>query len=86
MDKVTAPVPPFVGIDVSKRRLDVHSRPSGESFAIDHDEEGMAVLVGRLTGLEPALIVLEATGGMEPTRGGRASGRPVTPGATGPML
>jgi transposase len=67
MDKVTAPVSPFVGIDVSKHRLDVHSRPSGERFAIDHDEEGVAVLVGRLAALAPApaLVVLEATGGLE---------------------
>jgi transposase len=67
MDKVTAPVLPFVGIDVSKHRLDVHSRPSGERFAIDHDEEGVAALVGRLAALAPApaLVVLEATGGME---------------------
>ena len=67
MDKVTAPVPPFVGIDVSKHRLDLHSRPSGEGFALDHDEEGVAALVRRLAALEPApaLIVLEATGGME---------------------
>ena len=35
MDK--APV--FVGIDVSKRRLDVHLRPAGESFTIDYDEK-----------------------------------------------
>lgn len=26
-----------VGIDVSKSRLDVHMRPSGESFAVAHD-------------------------------------------------
>ena len=40
-------------------------RPSGEHFALDYDDEGMATLVGRLAALEPALIVLEATGGLE---------------------
>src|SRR3954468_1139304 len=35
MDKV----PVFVGIDVSKHRLDIHLRPSGEGFTIDHGEE-----------------------------------------------
>ena len=32
--------PTFVGIDVSKDRLDVHARPSGESLTVDHDEAG----------------------------------------------
>jgi transposase len=63
MDKATAPT--FVGIDVSKRRLEGHVRPSGERFALDYDDEGMATLVGRLVALGPALIVLEATGGLE---------------------
>jgi transposase len=61
MDKV----PTFVGIDVAKRRLDVHLRPSGEGFTIDHDGEEVAALVARLATLEPTLVVLEATGGME---------------------
>jgi transposase len=63
MDKTTAPT--FVGIDVSKRRLEGHVRPSGERFALDYDDQGMATLVGRLVAREPALIVLEATGGLE---------------------
>jgi transposase len=65
MDKAPAPV--FVGIDVAKHSLDVHLRPFGERFAIDHDEQGVTALVGRLAALAPApaLIVLEATGGME---------------------
>ena len=41
MDKA----PLFVGIDVAKHRLDVHLRPSGESFAIDHGEEEVTALV-----------------------------------------
>ena len=63
MDKA----PTFVGIDVAKHSLDIHSRPSGESSTIDYDDENVAVLVGRLAALEPApaLVVLEATGGME---------------------
>src|SRR3954447_19221483 len=61
MDKA----PTFVGIDVAKHRLDVHLRPSGESFTIDYDEEEVAALVERLGALEPTLIVLEATGGLE---------------------
>jgi transposase len=63
MDK--APAPTFVGIDVSKHRLDIHLCPSGESFAADYDDEGVAGLVERLAALAPALVVLEATGGLE---------------------
>jgi transposase len=61
MDKA----PTFVGIDVAKRRLDVHLRPSGEGFAIDYGEEEVTALIERLVALEPTLVVLEATGGME---------------------
>ena len=55
----------FVGIDVAKDRLDVHVRPSGESFAVARDGETLAGLVERLAALAPALIVIEATGGYE---------------------
>jgi len=55
----------YVGIDVSKDRLDVHVRPSGEAFAVMHDSEGMTSLVERLRRLAPDLVVLEATGGLQ---------------------
>jgi transposase len=55
----------FVGIDVSKDRLDVHVRPSGEAFAVTRDGKGLEDLVERLRGLSPALIAVEATGGFE---------------------
>jgi len=55
----------FVGIDVAKDRLDVHVRPSGEAFAVARDGEGVAELATRLAATNPALIVLEATGGFE---------------------
>ena len=55
----------FVGIDVSKDRLDVHVRPGGEAFAVARDGEGLAALTKRLAGLSVGLIVMEATGGFE---------------------
>ena len=55
----------FVGIDVTKDRLDVHLRPSGESFTVTRDGEGLAQLVDRLHRLAPRLVVMEATGGYE---------------------
>ena len=58
-------VPCFVGIDVAKAQLDIALRPSGERWAVPNDASGVATLVDRLQGLHPALIVLEATGGLE---------------------
>jgi transposase len=55
----------FVGIDVSKARLDVAVGSAGESFAIDNDGRGIADLVGQLRKLGPELIMLEASGGLE---------------------
>jgi transposase len=55
----------FVGIDVSKDRLDVHVRPSGEAFAVARDGEGLDRLAAKLRALAPDLVVLEATGGFE---------------------
>jgi transposase len=57
----------YVGIDVSKDRLDVHVQPSGEAFAVARDGEGLAVLVARLKPLAPQLVAVEATGGFEMT-------------------
>jgi transposase len=54
-----------VGIDVSKERLDVAVRPSGEKFAVNNDEEGRTKVRKRLTKLKPERIVLEPTGGYE---------------------
>lgn len=55
----------FVGIDVSKARLDVCVQPDGESFAADNDEAGVAALVERLQTDLACLAVLEATGGLQ---------------------
>lgn len=57
--------PIFMGIDVSKARLDVAMRPSAEKLSVSNDEAGIEALVKRLSELKPALIVLEATGGLE---------------------
>ena len=55
----------FVGIDVSKARLDVHVRPGGEAFAVTRDGKGLEELVERLRALCPTLAAVEATGGFE---------------------
>lgn len=55
----------FIGIDVSKDRLDVHVHPSGRTFATARNGAGVAELVERLRTLAPKLIAVEATGGFE---------------------
>ncbi|EJC77933.1 hypothetical protein Rleg10DRAFT_6653, partial [Rhizobium leguminosarum bv. trifolii WSM2012] len=54
-----------VGIDVSKDRLDVYVLPSGESFAVANDDEGLDGLAARLLSLKADVVALEATGGYE---------------------
>src|SRR3954452_24749132 len=55
----------FVGIDVSKDRLDVHVRPLGVGFSVSNEAAGYAALIARLRPLRVKRIVLEATGGYE---------------------
>ncbi len=55
----------FVGIDVSKNRVDVHVRPDATAFACTTNPEGLADLVNRLAPLQPQLIAMEASGGYE---------------------
>jgi transposase len=54
----------FVGVDVSKKFLDVSIRPSGERTQFPNDEQGIRGLVESL-GQNVTLLVLEATGGYE---------------------
>src|SRR5208282_2326205 len=55
----------YVGVDVSKARLDVALRPSGELFFEANDECAISRLVKRLKSLGCERIVVEATGGYE---------------------
>ncbi len=55
----------FVGIDVAKHQLDVALHPDGEAWGVCNDDTGIDTLVQTLQAVEPRLIVLEATGGLE---------------------
>ena len=55
----------FVGIDVSKAQLDVAVRPTGKRWTLPYDETGIEGLIPQIVDLEPALVLLEATGGLE---------------------
>lgn len=54
-----------VGIDVSKKRLDLHVRPAGSALSYSRDAAGIEALVGTLSELAVQLIAVEATGGFE---------------------
>ena len=55
----------FVGIDVSKAHLDSATRPGSKAWRDPNDPAGIAAVVARLVPLAPALVVVEATGGLE---------------------
>jgi transposase len=71
--------PLYIGVDVSKTRLDVCVRPASERGRFPNAPEGIVNLVARLTALSPARIVLEATGGYEraAAKALKAAGLPV---------
>ncbi|MDB5352409.1 MAG: Transposase [Planctomycetota bacterium] len=62
MDTAT---PIFAGIDVSKAYLDTATRPGRSPDRDPDDPAGIAAPVARLKPLAPALVVVEATGGLE---------------------
>lgn len=55
----------FVGIDVSKYSLDMCIEPIGQVSHLVYDEAGIRQIVNRLKKINPTLIVIEATGGLE---------------------
>ena len=54
-----------VGIDVSKNTLDVHVHPTGESFAVARNADGLDALIARIAPLGIHAVAVEATGGFE---------------------
>lgn len=55
----------WIGIDISKTRLDVAVYPLGVRFSVEHSPSGRSELVQKLAVYAIAGIVLEATGGLE---------------------
>ena len=58
----------FVGVDVAKGSLEIAVHQPAQGWRVRHTDAGVRHLVTRLTALGPALIVLEATGGLERAR------------------
>jgi transposase len=55
----------YVGIDVSKDRLDVAVLDEGHTWQVNNTPNGMVHLVKQMADLQPVLIVVEATGGYQ---------------------
>ena len=55
----------FIGIDVSKKRLDIAVGENGSLWSVTNDSEGIEKLIEQLVQFKPQLIVLESTGGLE---------------------
>ena len=55
----------YVGIDVSKDRLDVAVLGQRQETQVENSREGIARLVEQMLELQPELIVVEATGGYQ---------------------
>ena len=58
--------PVWMGIDVAKAWLDMARSDETAVRRFSNDDEGIAALVAALTTPAPQLVVLEATGGLEP--------------------
>ncbi len=55
----------FAGMDVSEATLDIAEHLTGRRWSFSNDDTGIAAAVAVLVDLRPALVVLEATGGIE---------------------
>lgn len=55
----------FVGIDVAKVQVDVAARPTDDRWTVSNDDAGISQLASRLKDIEPTLVLLEASGGLE---------------------
>jgi len=55
----------MIGIDVAKAKLDLARSDGPDILTVANDEPGIAQIVRTLNAARPALIVVEATGGLE---------------------
>jgi len=55
----------YVGIDVSKNMLDVALGTDGEYWQASNDRKGIQRTVSRLVDIQPVLVIVESTGGLE---------------------
>lgn len=74
----------FVGIDISKVRLDVHVRPQGGEWSVSNDSDGIGTLIERIKDYESSLIVMESTGQYGVLLSGTLAAEGLTPAVVNP--
>ncbi len=55
----------YIGIDLSQENLDMAAYPTGQIWQHKNNRRGIAKTVAKLKAINPTLIVMEATGGLE---------------------
>tara|TARA_Y100000031_G_scaffold98748_1_gene108204 strand:+ start:324 stop:1283 length:960 start_codon:yes stop_codon:yes gene_type:complete len=55
----------YIGIDVAKAHLDLAVHLEGDPWRVSNNEAGISAVVKHLKELDPTLVVLEPTGGLE---------------------
>ena len=58
-------VPGLVGMEVAQAQGDIALRPAGARWSVPNDTNGVTTCVDRMQTLQPTLMVLDATGGLE---------------------
>lgn len=55
----------FIGIDVAKAEFEIKESASPGTYSERHNQTGIRKIVRRMVALQPTLVVMEATGGLE---------------------
>lgn len=55
----------YIGIDISQDQLDMASYPGDKIWKYGNDKHGITKITEKLQGIQPQVIVMEATGGLE---------------------
>lgn len=62
---MSLPSPLCIGIDVSKATLDIAASSTIEQFSVANDTDGFDFIIAELRQYDVALVLMEATGGLE---------------------
>ena len=58
----------FIGIDVAKAEFEIKESASPNTYSERHNQTGIRKIVRRMAAIQPTLVVMEATGGLEKAR------------------